>query len=338
MSIVLVDASSDSLTISWPEAPDAKKSYLLEFKTDQDGEWQVLSEQLTTPQVRKRNLQSSLRYQFRVSSDGGTTWTTHEDLFALLSPHDDDQRIKSPPRVSLGGTLNSLKIEWDKTPSDTSSSTTSYEIHMRENKPGTPWSTIANDFPHHEVRKKNLTSNRGYQFRVRPTNHSVAFSPPSDPVIALGLSTNLQRIFQTLERGTLLRGTHTPVHLEEALGGKEFILLYASAHWCGPCRQFTPKLVNWYNTIGEKSSTVEVVFLSADHDASSFQKYYASMPWLAVDYDDDTREKLMAWIRVTGIPRLAVMNARTGTIIEDNAVGKSLDVNRWRQLAAANKK
>jgi nucleoredoxin len=126
--------------------------------------------------------------------------------------------------------------------------------------------------------------------------------------------------------------------LEEALGGKEFILLYASAHWCGPCRQFTPKLVNWYNTIGGKSSTVEVVFLSADHDASSFQKYYASMPWLAVDYDDDTREKIMAWIRVTGIPRLAVMNARTGTIIEDNAVGKSLDVNRWRQLAAANKK
>jgi hypothetical protein len=62
------------------------------------------------------------------------------------------------------------------------------------------------------------------------------------------------------------------------------------------------------------------------------------MPWLAVDYDDDTREKIMAWIRVTGIPRLAVMNARTGTIIEDNAVGKSLDVNRWRQLAAANKK
>lgn len=31
----------------------------------------------------------------------------------------------------------------------------------------------------------------------------------------------------------------------------------------------------------------EVVFVSADRDPASFKDYYAHMPWLAVDYEDD---------------------------------------------------
>jgi nucleoredoxin len=74
------------------------------------------------------------------------------------------------------------------------------------------------------------------------------------------------------------------------------------------------------------------VFLSADHDEQSFKSYYSHMPWLAVDYNEDTREELMSFICVTGIPRVAVLDGRTGKIIEDNAVGKPLDVTCWRQL------
>lgn len=90
-------------------------------------------------------------------------------------------------------------------------------------------------------------------------------------------------------------------------------------------------LSQWYNSLGP-NRTVEVVFLSADHDERGFAQYYSSMPWLAVDFDEDTREELMGFIRVSGIPRLAVLDGRTGRIIEDNAVGKPLDVNRWRSL------
>ena len=41
----------------------------------------------------------------------------------------------------------------------------------------------------------------------------------------------------------------------------------------------------------------------------------------------------MAHIRVTGIPRLCVIDGRTGRILEDNAVGTQMDVNRWRAMA-----
>ena len=58
------------------------------------------------------------------------------------------------------------------------------------------------------------------------------------------------------------------------------------------------------------------------------------MPWLAVDFDDDTREQLMAHIRVTGIPRLVVLDGKTGRTVVDNAVGQPLDMNNWRRLAA----
>ena len=187
------------------------------------------------------------------------------------------------------------------------------------------------------MRKKNLTSTNGYQFRVRLTGSDTAFSAPSNPVTALGLSSGLQQLFGALQDGSLIRrsgkGTTVPVSLVDALGGKEFVLLYASAHWCGPCRQFTPMLTKWYQQLGQ-TSTVEVVFLSADHDNKGFQSYFQTMPWLAVDYekDENAREQLMSYIRVSGIPRLAVLDGRTGRIIEDNAVGKPLDVTRWRSL------
>lgn len=101
---------------------------------------------------------------------------------------------------------------------------------------------------------------------------------------------------------------------------------------CNYSRQFSPQLVQWYNSLGP-NKTVELVFLSADHDENSFTSYYAGMPWLAVPHDDDGREALMGYLRVQGIPRLAVLDGRTGRIIEENAVGKQLDINRWRKLA-----
>merc|ERR1712022_17660 len=60
--------------------------------------------------------------------------------------------------------------------------------------------------------------------------------------------------------------------------------IYFSAHWCPPCRGFTPKLAEAY-TQHLKAKNLEVVFVSSDQDAGAFRSYYNSMPWLALPFD-----------------------------------------------------
>jgi len=324
MTLILIDARSDSLTVSWPAA-EGISNYILEYKTtNDDDDFQLLSDKLTQPQARKRNLTPGQGYLFRVKVSGEEEWMTHNEPFTCLEQQDADQAMDAPKVVNAGSN-QTLNISWQKIEG------ASVELQMRENQGGNEWKTIAASLSGLQVNKKNLDSKYGYQFRCRPSSGSCAFSPPSEPEVARGLSAGIHRFFNGLEDGTLLRSGQTqPVPLADALGGKEFVLLYASAHWCPPCRQFTPMLGNWYKM---NKKFAEIIFLSCDHDESGFQNYFASShPWMAVDYEDDAREHLLAAIRVQGIPRLVVMSGKTGRILVDNAVGQPLDVNQWRAL------
>jgi nucleoredoxin len=116
----------------------------------------------------------------------------------------------------------------------------------------------------------------------------------------------------------------------------EFILLYFSAHWCGPCRNFTPKLVSFYTAVNTATpKLVEVVFISSDQDQATFDAYYSTMPWLAVDYTEKgLRERLGNELNVTCIPKLVLLSP-TGKLISDMCRGdvERLDTNvieEWR--------
>lgn len=92
------------------------------------------------------------------------------------------------------------------------------------------------------------------------------------------------------------------------LNGK-IVGLYFSASWCGPCRNFTPKLCEVYNELLSKGD-FEVVFVSADEDEESFNGYFSKMPWLAVPFSDSaTRERLDQHFSVRGIPYLVILDA-----------------------------
>jgi nucleoredoxin len=76
----------------------------------------------------------------------------------------------------------------------------------------------------------------------------------------------------------------------------DYAFFYFSAHWCGPCRSFTPRFAEWYSAkVGgmPAGKKFETIFVSGDRDAASFSEYAATMPWLALDFAQrDVAEEL----------------------------------------------
>lgn len=117
--------------------------------------------------------------------------------------------------------------------------------------------------------------------------------------------------------GETLASANGPVKTAEALAGK-VVAIYFSAHWCPPCRGFTPKFADIYNKIKAEGKNFEVVFASSDRDDASFKEYFAEMPWLALPFDDrKTKEKLSKMFKVSGIPTLVIMDADGKVITKD---------------------
>ena len=97
------------------------------------------------------------------------------------------------------------------------------------------------------------------------------------------------------------------------------IAFYFSAHWCPPCRGFTPLLAQLYEEIKEQKKDFEIIFVSSDRDDNEFNGYFEDMPWLAVALSEkNSISSLKSHFGVTGIPKLVVVD-KTGKIIDDNA-------------------
>jgi len=104
----------------------------------------------------------------------------------------------------------------------------------------------------------------------------------------------------------------------EALAGVDGVMIYFSAHWCPPCRGFTPKLAESYKQMKEAGKKFETIFASSDRDEAAFKEYFAEMPWLALPFSDRTRkESLSKKFKVQGIPTLVVVDADGNTITTD---------------------
>merc|ERR1712023_520040 len=106
------------------------------------------------------------------------------------------------------------------------------------------------------------------------------------------------------------------VSTAEALAGKKYVGIYFSAHWCPPCRGFTPKLAEWYKA-GLKDK-MEIIFVSSDRDEASFNSYFAEMPWQCLPFANrDAKALLSKACNCEGIPHLAVFNADGSMVTED---------------------
>lgn len=105
---------------------------------------------------------------------------------------------------------------------------------------------------------------------------------------------------------------------------KEFIGLYFSAHWCPPCRGFTPDLAEKYSQgLNEK---MEIVFVSSDRDEAVFKDYLSEMPWLALPYANRSEKATLSdTYNVQGIPTFVVLDREFNVITTDGRSKLSKD-------------
>ena len=101
------------------------------------------------------------------------------------------------------------------------------------------------------------------------------------------------------------------------------VMLYFSAHWCPPCRRFTPVLIELYNKLKESSSSMELVFVSLDSNEKEFQEYSSNMPWLCTVFDEESNGSIAQKYKANGIPHLVVLDGSdNGAIITMNGTSE----------------
>ena len=116
-----------------------------------------------------------------------------------------------------------------------------------------------------------------------------------------------------------------PIRADEtALANKKLIAFYFSAEWCGPCRKFTPQLVDYYKRVSPEHPEFEIVFFSSDKSQYAMEKYMRdeNMPWLAIDFTKLKDKAVLKKNAGDGIPALIVVDSSGNTISSSFANGQ----------------
>jgi len=101
----------------------------------------------------------------------------------------------------------------------------------------------------------------------------------------------------------------------DVLAGKEVVILYFSAHWCPPCRSFTPKLITLYEKLQADSKKFELVFCSLDKSETEYNEYTSNMPWLCLPFKAKESETMASKYKAKGIPHLVIVDGISGEVI-----------------------
>jgi len=139
--------------------------------------------------------------------------------------------------------------------------------------------------------------------------------------------------------------TAVKVKLEDIISKSEEIAVYFSASWCGPCKEFSPKLIETYNKVnsevyadenkGRKAEDVqafEIILCPVDKDETDFKTYYQTMPWASLEFDGVSffRMKLCETYNLESIPTLLMFDAKSAELL----TGEGFDAveRNWKSL------
>ena len=99
------------------------------------------------------------------------------------------------------------------------------------------------------------------------------------------------------------------------LAGKT-VGFYFSAHWCPPCRTFTPSLVKFRD---QNKDDFEIVFVSSDKSPQAQMGYMeeTNMKWLTLPHRGKAANSLAGKYGVRGIPALIIVSPEGETITKN---------------------
>ena len=109
------------------------------------------------------------------------------------------------------------------------------------------------------------------------------------------------------------------VDVERALVGR-ITLLYFSAGWCEPCKQFTPVLKDFYvqvRGLPNGSRELEVLFVSNDKAPEEMAKHHREDhgTWPAVDYGSEIHPELYNRFQVKQLPSIVALSPHGKTLM-----------------------
>jgi thiol-disulfide isomerase/thioredoxin len=127
------------------------------------------------------------------------------------------------------------------------------------------WTSITTVVKGTSVRKKGLQSGVNYYFSIKPNlqqqgqletmtsgKKTYQYSRSSEAMQVAAVSSVIRSLFPTelLCRSSPSSSSASPslVNSADALAGK-VVGIYFSAHWCQPCRDFTPRLAAFYQVL-----------------------------------------------------------------------------------------
>lgn len=130
------------------------------------------------------------------------------------------------------------------------------------------------------------------------------------------------------------------VDAEKELAGK-VILVYFSAHWCPPCRGFTPTLKDCFEDLKEKDKPVVIVFVSSDRSDDEMKSYFKEDhgDWFCAPHNSPMANNLKKNCEVSGIPTLAVVNMNGDVLHKDarSDVGSTPPLKafeKWQEISS----
>ncbi|PIO72263.1 antioxidant, AhpC/TSA family [Teladorsagia circumcincta] len=109
--------------------------------------------------------------------------------------------------------------------------------------------------------------------------------------------------------------------------------LYFSAHWCPPCRQFTPVLKDFHDELAD-SGEFEIVFVSFDRSESDLKKYLeeAHGDWYHIPFGSPKIQELATKYSVSGIPALIIISSDGKEITKNGRSDVQVGVNHLKLL------